>query len=175
MASWRQSTSKQYQSYLKRWVEFCVSSRNVRPACATVQDGLAFLTHLFKQGLGYSAINTARSALSTVLSLGEKSTFGEHPLVIRFLKGIFELKPSLPRHSIIWDVRTVLDHFRSMPDMSELSLKQLTLKLVTLLALTTTQRCQTLAYLDTQFMQKTPSILRLKAYENDAVGDGTTD
>ena len=52
-----------------------------------------------------------------------------------------------------------------MPAMTDLSLKQLTLKLVTLLALTTTQRCQTLAYLDTRFMQETPSMLRFTIQE----------
>ena len=121
---------------------------------ATVTEGLAFLTYLYKQGLGYSAINTARSALSSVITLGHKSTFGEHPLVTRFLKGIFELKPSLPRYSSVWDVGTVLKFLQSLPEIKELSLRQLTEKLATLLALVTAQLCQTLAFLDMRFMQE---------------------
>jgi len=66
----------------------------------TVNDGLEFLTSLYRQGLGYSAINTARSVLSAIITLGDKTTFGEHPLVTCFMKGIFELKPSLPRYTV---------------------------------------------------------------------------
>ena len=85
-----------------------------------ITKGLAFLTHLYNQGLGYSAINTARSALSSVITLGQSTTFGEHPLLTRFLKSIFELKPSLPRYSAIWDVGTVLRFLQSLPEIKEL-------------------------------------------------------
>lgn len=75
---------------------------------ATIYDGLEFLMSLFRQGLGYSAINTARSALSAIITLGDKTTFQEHLLVTRFMKGIFELKPSLSWYTVIWDVGIVL-------------------------------------------------------------------
>lgn len=155
MASWRHTTSKQYNSYLNRWTDYC-EQHDISLTEAKVQDGLDFLTSLYRNGLGYSAINTARSALSSVMSLADKNTFGEHPLVVRFLKGIFELKPSLPRYAVIWDVGTVFDYFLTMSDLNELDLKTLTLKLTMLLALTTTQRCQTLSFLDTKFMQVLP-------------------
>ena len=103
---------------------------------ATVNDGLEILTYLYRQGLGYSAINTARSALSAVITLGDKTTFGEHPLVTRFLKGIFEIKPSLPRYSVVWDVGTVLKYLQTLRPISDLPLKQLTTKLVMLLDFT---------------------------------------
>lgn len=123
---------------------------------ATVNDSLELLTSLYRQGLGYSAINTARSALSSVITLGDKTTFGEHPLVTRFLKGIFELKPSLPRYTVIWDVGTVLKFFQTFPPITDMTLKQLTKKLVTLLVLVTAQRTQTLSKLDMTFMQDIP-------------------
>ena len=44
---------------------------------------------------------------------GDKTTFGEHPLVTHFLKGIYELKPSLPRYSVIWDLGTVLKYLQT--------------------------------------------------------------
>lgn len=75
---------------------------------ATIYDGLEFLMSLFRQGLGYSAINTARSALSAIITLGDKTTFREHLLVTRFMKGIFELKPFLSWYTVIWDVGIVL-------------------------------------------------------------------
>ena len=103
MASWRTGTTKQYDVYLKRWEQFC-QSKGINRFDANVENGIDFLATLFTSGLGYSAINTARSALSSVLILPNNITFGAHPLVARFLKGVFELKPSLPRYSSIWDV-----------------------------------------------------------------------
>lgn len=100
MASWRKSTGKQYTTYLSRWVTYC-KNKQLDVTHATINDGLDFLTLLYKQGVGYSAINTARSALSSVITPADKTTFGEHPLVTRFLKGTFELRPSLPRYSTI--------------------------------------------------------------------------
>lgn len=155
MASWRQNTGKQYNTYLSRWLLYCREMR-LNMNQATVNDGLEFLTRLYRQGLGYSAINTARSALSAVITPGDKTTFGEHPLVTRFLKGIFELKPSLPRYSVIWDVGTVLKYLQTLRPLADLPLKQLTKKLVMLLALVTAQRTQTLAKLDLTFMQILP-------------------
>ena len=90
---------------------------------ATINDGLDFLILLYKQGVGYSAINTARSALSSVITPADKTTFGEHPLVTRFLKGTFELRPSLPGYSIKWDVGIALTYLRSFPALKDLTLK----------------------------------------------------
>ena len=154
MASWRKSTGKQYTSYLSRWVTYC-KNKQLDVTHASINDGLDFLTLLYKQGVGYSAINTARSALSSVITPADKTTFGEHPLVSRFLKGTFELRPSLPRYSTIWDVGIVLKHLQSYPALKDLTLKQLTMNLTMLLALVTAQRTQTLSKLDTSCMQET--------------------
>ena len=43
---------------------------------------LNFFVSLYKSGLGYSAINTARSALSSTLVLQDGEKCGEHPLVV---------------------------------------------------------------------------------------------
>lgn len=121
-----------------------------------MENGIDFLATLFSAGLGYSAINTARSALSSVLVLSNNITFGSHPLVARFLKGVFELKPSLPRYSRIWDVAAVLQYLKTLGPASELDLKTLTTKTTMLLCLLTGQRCQTLTKLDTNLMQILP-------------------
>lgn len=71
-------------------------------------------------------------------------SFGAHPMVCRFLKGVFELKPSLPRYKDIWDVSTVLNYLSSLHPPKELTLKDLTFKTTMLLALLSGQRCQTL-------------------------------
>ena len=155
MASWRSGTSKQYQSYLSRWQEYCIENQ-LDPFEATVENGIEFLTSLFNKGLGYSAINTARSALSTVITVPNYATFGTHPLVTRFLKGVFEMKPSLPRYAVVWDIGIVLQHLKTMGPVLDLKLRTLTLKLTMLLCLLTGQRCQTITKLDTQSMQILP-------------------
>ena len=96
---------------------------------------LQFLTTLYEEGLGYSAINTARSALSAVVILPDNKTVGSHPLVVRFLKGIFELRTPQPRCNETWDVYKVLHYFKHLGENSELSLKDLTFKLYALLLL----------------------------------------
>ena len=50
---------------------------------------IEFLTMLYKSGVGYSSVNTARSALSSYLTLGKSVSVGQLPLVKTFLKGVY--------------------------------------------------------------------------------------
>ena len=106
------------------------------------------MSELFNEGLAYSAINTAISYLSTFLGVAASKAIGTHPLVIRFMKGIARQRPTLPRYQYIWDVNTVLTMFRIQPLPEFVSLYDLTLRTVTLLALVSAQRCQTIHMLD---------------------------
>ena len=95
-----------------------------------MKDGLDFLTELLdKGGLCYSAINTARSALSSfiVLMSGQNILFGAHPLVIRFLKAVYNIKPPDTKYQETWDINQVLNYLRTLPPVKELSLKDLTI------------------------------------------------
>ena len=47
-------------------------------------------------------------------------------MVSRFLKGSFELKQVIPRYVDTWDVGVVLQYLRKLPNLTEISLKQLT-------------------------------------------------
>jgi integrase len=105
---------------------------------------LEFLLELYNTGIGYSSINSARSALSLYLSPIEGHSVGTHPIVTRFVKGIGRLKPSFPRYDEIWNVDMLLKYFMDIPTNNNLSLQVLTFKLVALLAITTAQRVQTL-------------------------------
>ena len=67
-ASWRSSTQKQYLTYIHKWVKFC-NIANLDIFTTEVTYILEFLTGLFNDGIGYSAINTARSALSTFVGI----------------------------------------------------------------------------------------------------------
>ena len=61
------------------------------------------------------------------------------------MKGFFELRPTFPKYHVIWDVRKVFNYFRNLPVMSNLTLKELSLKLAMLLCLVLgEQRIQTI-------------------------------
>lgn len=109
---------------------------------------------LFDEGSSYSTINTARSALSTLLLVDGRKNFGSHPLVVRFMKGIFNIRPPMARYSGTWDVNVVLTLLLSLAPVKDLSTKNLTLKLCMLMALITGQRAQTLHLLDVSLMKK---------------------
>ncbi len=155
MASRGDSTQLQYRTYLNRWFEYC-NNVSVDPYTASVNTALNFLSNLYTNGLSYSAINTARSALSSVLDVTDGATpFGQLPLVKRFMKGVFQLRPALPRYNSIWDVKTVFDYFRSQPPIADLTLKELSSRLAFLLSLCSGQRCQTIRSLRIDCMQVT--------------------
>ncbi|XP_068713259.1 uncharacterized protein [Montipora foliosa] len=151
LSSWRQGTIKQYNVFLKKWTEFCLS-RQTNSLSSSVPLVLEFLHHLYTQGYSYSSLNTARSALSALClssrAHSEIDAIGKHPLVCRYIKGVFQEKPPTPKFSEIWPVDQVLQALEQANPLKELHLKDLTLKLTMLVALVTGQRCQTLSYLD---------------------------
>ena len=109
-----------------------------------MNSAINFLADL-ADNVDYSAVNTARSALSGIVTLPDESVFGKHSLVKSLLKGVFEEKPSLPRYKDIWDINIVQKHLQNIcSNYDAISLKDLTYKQVMLLAILTGQRCQTL-------------------------------
>ena len=149
MHSWRRSTHKQYDHYIAKGVQFCSQGTgdHLRP---TVKGLLMFLHSLYWKGMSYSSLNTARSAVSN-LDIGQNpnhASIGKHFLVSKYLKGVFhEIKP-VPKYCSIWSVDPVLDYFFTLWPLDKLPRKELSLKLVLLVALTTGQRCQTVTFLD---------------------------
>ena len=153
LSCWRESSHQQYGTYISKWLLFC-SEREINPVRPSITMAVEFLTELYDLGLGYSSINTARCALSAILEYpsSSNSTFGQSVDVKRFMKGIFQSRPALPRYNKTWDVQTMLQYLSSMKDTKDLTLKDLSLKLVILVALTTAQRGQSLHLMDTANM-----------------------
>ena len=65
-------------------------------------------------------------------------------MIARFLKGIFNRHPPLPKYVDIWDINKVLDFYKTLPDNKQLSLKEITQKLAMLLLILGARRKQTL-------------------------------
>ena len=116
---------------------------------------LDFLTELYNDGLRYSAINTARSAVSSVVICRKRGhTIGAHPLTSKFKKGIFVLRAPSVRYKTMWDVNIVLRWIQKQSPVQKISLKMLTLKLVMLIALTTACRGDTLSKLSLEHIRE---------------------
>lgn len=138
--SLRSTTQKQYECYLKQFMTF-----TPKPMTEVNHiDLLKFLEHMFeKRKLGYSSLNTIRSAISTMMDLINNDPIGQHSAVKRFMKGIFNIKPSLPRYIDTWNPDIVISHLNH--SSAELSLIDLSRKVTTLLALCSLQRISTLS------------------------------
>ena len=133
--------------------------------------GIEFLTQLFlDSNVGYSAMNTARSALSVIKDPVSGLSFCSQPLVRRFMTGIFKLKPALPRYVSTLDTQEVLNYSDTIQTSLLTPLKELSHKLAMLLCLLSGQRHQSIAPLEMQYMHLTdkecifyiPTLLKAK-------------
>jgi len=138
-SSWRQ-----YESAFRKWIQFC-NTKKVCPFSSSLNTVTEFLSGVFEAGSGYSSLNTTRSALSMVLPYIEGHSIGSHPVITRLLKGIGKTRPPTPKYNYIWDPTTVLTYIKTLWPLQDLSLNDLTLRCVSLLALSTAHRVQTYA------------------------------
>ena len=163
MDSWSTGSIRQYRVYIRKWAAFC-KNHNLDPLNTSVIHGTNFLLELYDNGSSYSALNTARSALSSVVHQIDGFDFGKHPIIKRFLMGVFKNRPNLPKYHTIYDPDKVLDYLREMPTWRklaskgplkvnvEIDIRVLTLKITTLLAFASGHRSQSLSFLSLDHM-----------------------
>ena len=72
---------------------------------------------------------------------------GEHPLIVRLLKGMFNVRPPVPRYNGTWDVNIVLKFLENLHPLETVEMKHLSFKTVALVGLVSAQRSQALAAL----------------------------
>ena len=133
---------------MRKWKSFC-EKFGLDHLNTDVTAVLDFLSKLYyNDNAGYNVLNCARSALSSFLVLLDTPhSVGTHPLIKRFMRGVFQLRPPTARYKEIWDVSSVFNYLRSLSPASSLTLKMLTLKLCMIIALTSAQRVQTLHFM----------------------------
>jgi len=73
--------------------------------------------------------------------------FASIPIVKRFMRGVFQLRPSLPRYKSVWNVHSVFNFIRNQQRVEDLSLKTITIRLIFHLCLLSGQRRQTIQVL----------------------------
>jgi hypothetical protein len=156
MSSWKLGTKKQYQTFTKIWFQYC-SEEQVNSVRPTLDNILEFLTSLFDKGLGYSSLNTARGTLSALGLKCDGQLVGSHQLVVRYMKGVYNLRPTLARYTHSWDVSKVLSYLRKLSPVKYITLKDLTLKLCMLIALTCATRTQSIHLLSVNNVHKLSS------------------
>lgn len=140
LASLSSESKKQYESAWKKWWKFC-NEENIDLYNGSITEVISCLTKEFKSGAKHGSFNTLRSAISLIV--GPHISSDLH--VKRFFKGVTKLRPSLPKYNYTWDPKIVLDFFSGLQSNENLSLKELAMKTITLLALITGQRLQTLS------------------------------
>ena len=72
------------------------------------------------------------------------------------MQGVFNSRPPCPKYSTTWNVDVVINYLHSLGPSEHLSLKNLSLKLVVLMALTSANRSSDLHALDLNFRRYTP-------------------
>lgn len=157
LSSISDSTLSQYNTTFKMWWEFCIQEKysvfksGVREVIAFLQFILNTKTHK------YGTFNSHRSALSLLLP----GNIGEDLCLKRFMKGIYNLRPAAPRYNVTWDTQLVINFLEKMSSLEDLSLKDLSLKLSTLLILLTGQRVQTLFWINIDNIVETSNGLQI--------------
>lgn len=157
LSSLSDSSIKQYDSCLKKWWSFC-HGEGIDPYKCDISQVIRFLSAEFDKGASYGTLNSCRSAIALLRG----PELGEDARVRRLFKGIANLRPAKPKYESTWDPQLVLNHVAQWGPNEEISLEKLTLKLVTLLALVTAQRMQTLASIDIQNIEKSTGLIEIK-------------
>ena len=121
---WQTSTTSRYESVIKRWKCYALS-RNENPYITNVDSVLKFLHGMCNDGCLYSGLCASRSALASVVTIKGFAKLSDHPLLVRYLKGIFNRHPPLPRYMHIWDINLLLTYYNRIGHNEELKFKYL--------------------------------------------------
>ena len=95
----------------------------------------------------HEVIAVARSALYAIFPKQGSVTFRKDSSVSGMLRGIFKLRPSLPKHVVAYGPNIVLKYMDSLPTNKDLSLALLIKKLCTLLCFLIGQQSQSIGKL----------------------------
>lgn len=121
---------------------------------------LRFLTIQYKDGASYGTLNCFRSAIGKI----QRSSLAGDSRIKGFFKGIARLKPSRAKYDCTWDPKIVLEYVGKLNSNDDLTLDELSKKLVTLLV--TGQRMQTLALIDIRNIMLNEDKYEIKISEN---------
>ena len=133
---------KKYQTYWYKFSGWC-NTRKISTDDLSVNNLCKFLIFMFDSGLSASSLKIIRSSLSFFLRESHNEMI-ENPIISRLLKSFEKLRPTVPRYVVTWDVNKVLKFLCSWFPNNKITLKELTLKTCMLIALSSSDRAQTI-------------------------------
>ena len=92
-------------------------------------------------------MNLAQSAISKNHDGFYGNSAGSHKLISTAVKAVFRMRPPLPKYKNTYDITLVLDFLKSLPQNDKLTLKQLSLKALFLLIMSSLSRVSSVARL----------------------------
>ena len=130
MRSWKSGTGNKYNTNRKQRIQFS-SERNQDLLHPHLNYILNFLHSCQIGNVGYSVLNIIRNMLSSFAEI-DGIEVGKHPIICRYMKGAYNMNPSLPKHNFTWDVGAVVKY---LTNASSEKLYDLSKKLATLTAI----------------------------------------
>ena len=103
-AALRASTVLKYKSYLTKWNNYCMQN-NISHIQPKINELLDYFTHLYKSGVSYSVIDSSKSVLFNILFLPPYASILEHPKIIKYFKGVYNLRPPTQKITFVWDAK----------------------------------------------------------------------
>ena len=102
------------------------------PYNADYKEAMSFIAKLFhKENYNYGVLAVVRSTFSAILPKQNGKMFGQDETVSQMMKGIFKLRPSLPKYTVTYDPDVILKYMDQLPKNEQLNLEVLTKKLAT--------------------------------------------
>ncbi|KAJ8912391.1 hypothetical protein NQ315_013457 [Exocentrus adspersus] len=135
LASITRETLRKYDAVFSRWWEFSTINYT-HPYAYNLAGILSFIKTIFGKDCSYSTINIHIAALSLFMIIPEE----DKNIFEKFYKGLYNLKPPMPKYKYTWDPAPVPDYLQTLIPLEGLSLEKLTYKLVMLVALTSAHR-----------------------------------
>ena len=143
----RKSTKKVYESRCEHFKDYCTDV-GVNPIDCPVEVVINFLTILRRVlGYQYQTICGYRSAIARFHKGADSVSIGSLKSIKRLTRACFIEKPPLPRYSDIWDVSQLLRYLEGQSPNSSLSVYDLGVKTLALLAVQSISRQGTTKYI----------------------------
>ena len=100
------STHSKYSNYTMQWLSYSKNMHRIE-----VTHILDYLSAMFDKGCVYSTINSAKSAIANIDNIPPYSSINKHPLIKKYMTGIFNLNPPKPKLSSVWDGDILFRYF----------------------------------------------------------------
>ena len=126
----------------QKWHIYC-QENNINPVTPNITV-LDLLENLYDQGLAYSAINSAKSAISCIILVLLYTEISDHSLMSQYGKCVFNPRLPRPKLQFLWDVKIVFSYLEEKGLDNKLPVKILSQKLLILLILLGEQRMNTI-------------------------------